>query len=557
MPHSPLPTSRCLPRTLALLVACLLMVARTLPSQAAEVRPESLKQAAQVQALDFTEAELGQAAPAVEEQRQTLERLRSLNLPDTLAPALQFYLHGPDRLRARDTGRFRWSPPTGVKRPANPADLAWLSIAELSALLRSRQVTSEELTRLSLDRLERFGPKLECVVTLTRERALASARQADAELRTGRWRGPLHGIPYGAKDLLDTRGIRTTWGVSLHTNRVPDQDATVIQRLDAAGAVLVAKLTLGELAMGDRWFGGLTRNPWDPTHGSSGSSAGSASAVAAGLVPFALGSETLGSIVSPASVCGITGLRPTYGRVPRTGAMTLCASLDKLGPLARTAEDCALVLQVIAGPDGQDATVATQPFGFDVRKPVKGLRVGFLEADLQKDNGRTNHLATLAALRALGIEPRPVKLPAIRPRPLHLILGAEAAASFDALTRSGADDQLVQQEAGSWPNQFRTARFIPAVEYLEANRLRTQLAHEMDALLKDLDVLVAPAFMGNSLAFGNYSGHPCLVLPNGSKRGSEANTICFLGPLFGEAAVLRLAHAYQNVTPWHRAHPEW
>ncbi|MEI6357421.1 MAG: amidase, partial [Verrucomicrobiota bacterium] len=291
--------------------------------------------AAKVAGVEFSEAERIQMLPALQERLGALAELRAVPMPNHLAPALVFDPRPPGFVMPGAQKGLRWTPPRGVKRPADPDDLAFFSVSELSVLIRSRQVTSEELTRLCLRRLKRHGPPLRCVVTLTEERALAAAKKADAEIRAGHLRGPLHGIPYGAKDLLDTRGIRTTWGAPPFTNQVPDADATVIRKLDAAGAVLVAKLSLGELAMGDVWFGGMTRNPWSPTNGSSGSSAGSAAAVAAGLVPFAIGSETLGSIVSPATVCGVTGLRPTFGRVSRTGAMTLCWSLDKLGPLAR------------------------------------------------------------------------------------------------------------------------------------------------------------------------------------------------------------------------------
>ena len=545
-------------RFLHLFILATTLASATAAAAAAETNKlsaDDLAVAARVQGLDLTDSKRNQAAPNVDELRADFQRLRARPLPNGLAPALFFNPLGPGLHAARNRGPFRWNPPARVRRPTDPAGLSWLSVAELAALLRSRQVTSEELTRLSLDRLERLGPELHCVVTLTRERALESARRADAELRVGRWRGPLHGIPYGAKDLLDTSGIPTTWGVSLNTNRIPARDATVIERLDAAGAVLVAKLSLGELAMGDRWFGGLTRNPWDLEHGSSGSSAGSAAAVAAGLVPFALGSETLGSIISPATVCGVTGLRPTFGRVPRTGAMALCWSLDKLGVLARTAEDCALVLHVIAGPDGQDGSAIAAPFGYDGRRPLKGLRVGYLKADLERDPNRTNNAAALDVLRGLGMELREVRLPEVPASPLHLILQAEAAAAFDGLTRSGDDDRLVQQEADSWPNQFRSAHFIPAVEYLQANRVRTQLARAMDDMFQEIDVLVAPAWTGETLLFTNFSGHPCVVVPNGRKDRSAPATICFVGALFGEADALRLAKAYQDATGWHRQRP--
>ena len=513
--------------------------------------------AAKVAGVEFSEAERIQMLPALQERLGALAELRAVPLPNPLAPALVFDPRPPGFVMPEAQKGLRWTPPRGVKRPADPDDLAFFSVAELSALIRSRQVTSEELTRLCLGRLKRYGPPLRCVVTLTEERALDAAKKADAEIRAGHLRGPLHGIPYGAKDLLDTRGIRTTWGAPPFTNQVPDADATVIRKLDAAGAVLVAKLSLGELAMGDVWFGGMTRNPWSPINGSSGSSAGSAAAVAAGLVPFAIGSETLGSIVSPATVCGVTGLRPTFGRVSRTGAMTLCWSLDKLGPLARSAEDCALVLGAIRGPDGQDLSAIDAPFSYPTRRPLAKLRVGYLKSDFEKDHDhKAEELAALDVLRRIGAELRPVELPKHPKQPLYMLLSAEAAAAFDELTRSGLDDQLVQQGDWNWPNSFRSARFITAVDYLDANRVRARLMADMDALFRDLDVLVAPAWSGNSLLYSNMTGHPCVVVPTGDKSGGAPVSICFLGKLFGEAEALAVAEAYQKATSWHRQKPD-
>ena len=444
-----------------------------------------------------------------------------------------------------------------MKRPKDDEDLAFSSVAELSALIRTRQISAEESTRFYLDRLKKYGPKLHCVVTLTEERAIEDAKSADAELRAGKWRGPLHGIPYAAKDLLDTKGIRTTWGVSLYTNRVPSADAAVVRKLREAGAVLVAKTSLGELAMGDVWYGGLTRNPWNPEKGSSGSSAGSGSTVAAGLVPFAIGSETLGSIVSPSTVCGVTGLRPTFGRVSRAGAMTLCWTLDKLGPMARSAEDCALVLDAIRGADADDPTTVDAAFRFTEKKDVKKLRVGYVKSDFEKKEGnQTNDVATLDALRKLGIELREVEWPKVQQGPLWLTLFTEAATAFDELTRSNQDDQLVQQESGSWPNSFRAARFIPAVEYIQAMRLRHRLVEEMAKLFSEVDVIVAPTWGGPQMLFSNMAGYPSIAAPNGNKTGGSPAAICFVGKLFGEADLVRLATAYQNATAFHKQRPK-
>ena len=388
------------------------------------------------------------------------------------------------------------------------------------------------------------------------DRALASARRADAEIRSGKWRGPLHGVPFGAKDLLDVAGMPSSWGVAVRSNHVATMTATVIRRLEDAGAILVAKLSLGELAMGDVWHGGTTRNPWEPKSGSSGSSAGSAAAVAAGLVPFAIGSETLGSIVSPSTVCGVTGLRPTFGRVPRTGAMALCPSLDKLGPITRSAEDAALVLGIIHGPDGEDPSAVAAGFGWEPARDIRGLRIGVLRAELARDtNGLPRHLATIEVLRSLGARIEDVEWPAHPPEPLRMILDAEASASFEPWVRDGRAETLVQQADWNWPNQFRAARLVPAVEYLEANRARIRLARAMEERLARLDAVVAPPWAGNTLLLSNFSGHPCVVLPNGPKEGSKPNTFCLVGPWFGEERLLRVARAYQQATAWHRARP--
>ncbi|MGH7457039.1 MAG: amidase, partial [bacterium] len=346
-------------------------------------------------------------------------------------------------------------------------------VGDLAELIRTRRVTSTQLTQMYLDRLKKYGPKLECVVTLTEERALEQARRADEEIAAGKYRGPLHGIPYGAKDLLAAKGYKTTWGSVPYKDQMIDADATVIQRLEKAGAVLVAKTTLGELAWGDVWFGGKTRNPWNLEQGSSGSSAGSASATSAGLVAFSIGTETWGSIVSPSTRCGVTGLRPTYGRVSRAGAMALSWSMDKIGPICRTVEDCALVFNAIYGPDGVDQTVADLPFNYNPSVKLSQLRIGYLQSAFERDTtNKVNNEAVLAKLRELGANLTPIELPDYPINDLAFILSAEAAAAFDELTRSGKDDLLVRQIKNAWPNAFRVSRFIPAVEYIQANRVR-------------------------------------------------------------------------------------
>jgi Asp-tRNA(Asn)/Glu-tRNA(Gln) amidotransferase A subunit family amidase len=542
---------------LNILVGLLCFVVWSGAAEAPKISVQTIQEAENILGLGFTEKEREMMQRPLSNNTGGYGDLRKESFPNELAPAFIFQPWPRGFEVEKETKRPRWKAPKNVKRPKSDEDVAFMTVAELAGLIRTRQITSEELTRFFLERLKRYGDKLHCVVTLTEERAIAEAKRADAELRAGKWRGPLHGIPYAAKDLLDTSGIRTTWGVSLYTNRVPSEDATVIRKLDEAGAVLVAKTSLGELAMGDVWYGGLTRNPWNPEKGSSGSSAGSASAVAAGLVPFAIGSETMGSIVSPATICGVTGLRPTFGRVSRAGAMTLCWSLDKLGPLARSAEDCALVLDAIRGADEADPTTVDAAFRFTDKRSVKKLRVGYVKADFEKKEGnQTNDLVTLEAFRKMGLELKQVEWPKVSQSPLWITLFAEAAAAFDELTRSGDDDKLVQQAQGSWPNSFRSARFIPAVEYIQAMRLRTRLVEEMAKLFSEVDVMVAPSWRGPQMLYSNMAGYPCVVVPNGDKTGGNPASICFVGRLFGEADLVYIAAAYQNATGFHKQRPK-
>jgi Asp-tRNA(Asn)/Glu-tRNA(Gln) amidotransferase A subunit family amidase len=431
------------------------------------------------------------------------------------------------------------------RRPDSSEELAFLPVTALAALVRNRQVSSVELTKLYLERLRKYDPVLRCVVTFTEELALKQAEHADREIAAGRYRGPLHGIPWGAKDLIAYPGYRTTWGAAPYKEQVIDTKATVARRLDEAGAVLVAKTTLGALAMGDRWFGGMTRNPWNPKQGSSGSSAGSASAVAAGLVGFALGSETLGSIVSPCRQCGATGLRPTYGRVSRHGCMTLAWSMDKVGPIARSVEDCAVVLGAVHGFDGLDPSAVDRPFTWPSPRDLGTLKVGYFEGPVaakERDD--------LRVLRDLGVRLVPIKLPSKYPLgALYPILGTEAAAAFDDLTRRGVTEGL-----NSWPQTFRQGQFVPAVEYLRANRVRTLVMQEMEEAMAGVDLYVG----GNDLLLTNLTGHPTVVLPDGFRKasgGEVPGSITFTGRLYGETELLAVAHAYQQATGTHLRHP--
>jgi Asp-tRNA(Asn)/Glu-tRNA(Gln) amidotransferase A subunit family amidase len=505
--------------------------------------------------LSFTAPEREMMVQDLNGAVRSLVNLRAVGLPNEVAPALIFHLEAPPPSReppvpAQPRARQ-------VARPATDAGLAFSTVAELSALVRTRQVTSLELTQLSLNRLREHDKALKCVVTRTEERALAQARAADAEIAAGRWRGPLHGIPWGAKDLLAVPGYPTTWGSPIYKDQLLDQTATVVERLDAAGAVLVAKLSLGELAQGDVWHGGTTRNPWNLEQGSSGSSAGPASATAAGLVPFSIGSETLGSIVSPSTHCGVTGLRPTFGAVSRAGAMALSWSMDKLGPMCRSVEDCALVFDAIRGPDGKDLTVRPAPFTWAPDRPLSEIRVGMLEAAFAPErSAKPYDDATLAVLRQRGLVLTPVTGPSELPvAALRIILSAEAAAAFDDLTRENLDDLMVRQQRGAWPNIFRAARFISAVDYIQANRVRTLLMRQMDEAMRNVDVMVAPTSGGNMLLITNLTGHPTVVLPNGFTEQGTPVSITFIGQPFGEAELLRVAMAYQDATDFHRRHP--
>ena len=493
--------------------------------------------------------------------------------------------------------------------PKNLEDVAFYSARQLGELVRTKKVSSSALTEMYITRLKRYDPLLKFVITLTEDRAKAQAKEADRELAAGKYRGPLHGLPWGAKDLLAVKGYPTTWGAGGFQKQEIDEDAMVVKRLDAAGAVLVAKLTLGALALGDKWFGGMTRNPWNPKQGSSGSSAGSASATVAGCVAFAIGSETLGSISSPSTRCGATGLRPTFGRVPRTGAMALSWTMDKLGPLCRAVEDCALVLSAIYGPDGKDRTVKNVAFNWEGGSDWRKLRVGYLDKDFssqppqqQQQPKQEKNLteaekkkhaedaaqqaaframreydhkydqAALEKLRKMGVKLVPLELPKLPYRNMVIMLEAEAAAAFDELTRTGRDKLLTSQGKDDWPNSFRTSRFIPAVEYIQASRARMLAMEQVAKVFEQVDVIVAPT-NSTQLVVTNLTGHPAVIVPNGF-RGEDAPkprvdengdlqpggpgtpvSLTFLGNLYGEAKMLSLAKAYQDATDFHLKHP--
>lgn len=539
------------------------------------------------------------------------EQIYNLHMPNSVQPALVFdpLPMGAKISTTKQPMRASAAPALALKAPKNIEDVAFMSARQLSALFHAHKVSSVNLTEMYIERLKRYDPKLHFVITITEERAKDQAKAADAEFAKGKDRGLLHGIPWGGKDLLAVKGYPTTWGAGGFEKQTFDEDAEVVKRLDKAGAVLVAKLTLGALAQGDHWFGGITRNPWNPAQGSSGSSAGPASATAAGCVGFSIGTETLGSISSPSTRCGVTGLRPTFGFVPRTGAMALSWTMDKIGPICRSVEDCAIVMDVIHGPDGKDRTVKPAAFNWDAQLNWRALRVGVLEKDFalaplteakppkplaemteeERKNWDTQQsrrqagyasreydhkfdVAALAQLTKMGVKMKPVEMPDFTPGVLgamRSLLQAEAAAAFDELTRSGRDKLLTEQSPSDWPNIFRTSRFMPAVEYIQANRARMLLIEAMAKVFADFDVIVAPTNGGNQLVITNLTGHPSVILPHGI-RGNDAakpindnfgggpNTpvsLTFLGSLYGDAKVLALARAYQEATGFHLRHP--
>jgi Asp-tRNA(Asn)/Glu-tRNA(Gln) amidotransferase A subunit family amidase len=539
-------------------------------AEGAEITAATIASAEEVAGLKFDEAERTMMLEGLKTQEQRIEALHKIPLPNSVPPAIVFNPVPPWRTPPSESKkRMIRGPVRGVSVPSNLEGLAFLPVTELSDLVRRRKVTSLQLTEMYLARLKRYDPVLKCVITLTEDRALAQARAADAEIARGKYRGPLHGIPWGAKDLLAVRGYKTTWGAGPYKDQVIDEDATVVQRLDDAGAVLVAKLTLGELAQGDIWYGGTTKNPWKVDQGSSGSSAGPASATAAGLIGFGIGSETLGSISSPSTRCGVTGLRPTYGRIPKTGAMALSWSMDKLGALCRSVEDCALVLDAIHGPDGKDPMAIRASFNWDASLRPSRLRVGYVKAafDLPvtdpKDEKRTLHTTkkfddrALDVLKRIGVNLIPVELPDLPYDAMRIILTAEAAAAFDEMTRTDRDKLMVQQGRFDWPNTFRTARFIPAVDYVNANRVRSNAIRAWDELMQKVDVIVTPTGAANlsQLVATNLTGHPAVILPNGFRDDGTTVSLTFLGGLFEEAKVLAVAHAYQQATGFHLAHP--
>jgi Asp-tRNA(Asn)/Glu-tRNA(Gln) amidotransferase A subunit family amidase len=519
---------------------------------------QMVQQAEKILGLSFSEAQQDSMLDLMNDHLRSYEVIRKADLSNSIPPAALFNPIPQNFTAPSGRSSFTESNYSKTKMPKDVNQLAFYSIGQLSYLIKTHQITSVQLTKFFINRLKKYGSELHCVVTLTEKLAMKEAKEVDKEIAKGKYRGMLQGIPYGVKDLLATRGYKTTWGAAPYRDQLIDEDATVIKKLKEAGAVLVAKLSMGELAMDDVWFGGLTRNPWDTTEGSSGSSAGPGAAVSAGLVPFAIGTETWGSIVSPSTRCGDTGLRPTYGRVSRFGAMALSWSMDKIGPMCRNVEDCAIVFKYILGPDGIDQTLYNYPFIYKPIKKLKGLRIGYLVDDFNhKYSFKTNDSLTIEEMKKLGAVLVPIKLPKIPANDISFILDAEAGAAFDVITRDGKVDLLARQGKENWPNIFRASRFIPAVEYINANRLRYLLVQDMEKMFDQnkIDVYLAPSDEGDNSLVTNLTGHPLVVVPNGFYNGMHPTSITFVGRLFEEGKILEVAKVYQDATGFQLLHP--
>lgn len=526
-------------------------------SDTPDIVVKDLQHAQKIIGLNFTLQEQDSMLGDLNDRLKAYKALRDYPLTNNIPPSLIFNPVPPDFYINNNKRPIHWEIPENIEFPEDKNKLAFYSILELASLLKYQKVTSTELTSFFINRLKEHGDTLQCVITITEKLAMQQAKKADLEISGGNYKGPLHGIPYGVKDLLSVEGYPTTWGAAPFKDQVIDETATVVKKLEEAGGVLIAKLTLGALAWGDVWFGGVTKNPWDLNQGSSGSSAGSASATTAGLVPYSIGSETWGSIVSPSTRCGTTGLRPSYGRVSRTGAMALSWSMDKLGPICRSAIDCAIVFESIHGEDEADQSLIDAAYNFDINKSVSTFKIGYLKDifDENKSNIK-NDARTLEQFKSMGIELEPVSLPENIPtESLSIILDAEAAAAFDQLTLSDRDSLLVRQIKNAWPNSFRKSRFIPAVEYINANRIRYALIQEINAILKDYDAIITPTFGGNQVLMTNLTGHPCVVLPNGFDGKERPTSFSIIGNLFEEEKILRLAMKYQEETNFEDVHP--
>ena len=515
--------------------------------------------AERVMGLQFRPAERDSLFDDVKSNMKEYQKMRQYKLDNSVPlstwqspvlPGMQFN---------RKQNPVNWNIPDNIVMPANKNELAFYNILQLASLIKNKKISSVELTKFFIDRLKKFGDTLQCVISLTENIAMQQAKQADQEIAAGKYRGPLHGIPYGLKDLFAVKGTKTTWGAAPYKNQVIDEDAFVYTQLKNAGAVLIAKFTLGALAMGDYWYGGRTKNPWNLKRGSSGSSAGSTAATVAGLVPFAIGTETLGSIISPSSTCGATGLRPTFGSTSRTGAMALSYSLDKVGPICRSAEDAAVVFNYLHGTDGLDQCAVNMPFNYTGKADLSKMKIAFAKNYFGKEDTLGNEMNVLDVYRKLGATLIPVDFPdstIYNFDIVGIIIGAECAAQFDEFTRSDMDDMLTRQRKGDWPNQFRTSRFIPAVEYINAYRHRYILMQKVNEVIKNYDAFICPTYAGNQVAITNLTGHPAVIFPTGINKNNLPTSITLIGKLYGEAILLAIAKAFQDATEFNKQHPD-
>jgi len=526
----------------------------------AQLRSDSLQminQSLQLIDLKFTEPELDSMLSDVQRNTRIYQQMHRHFPPNNLPFPFAFEPAPFGFQIPMDQQNITWSIPANTILPKNKDELAFYSIPQLASLIKNKKISSTDLTKFFLNRLKKWGDTLECVITLTEELALQEAKQADADLAKGIYRGPLHGIPYGLKDLFAVKGYPTTFGSTPYKDQVIDENAYVYTKLKEAGAVLCAKLSLGALAYDNIWFGGFTRNPWNLSQGSSGSSAGSAAATVAGLLPFAIGTETLGSIISPSTRTGATGLRPTFGTVSRSGAMVLCWSLDKIGPICRSAEDAAIVYHFIHGKDDKDPASVRHAFNWNEKQDVKKLRIAFADNYFQRLPKDAMEWSVLDTYRKMGVELIPVQFPdsLYSFNMVSIVLNAESAAAFDELTRDNRDDLIERQDKDFWPNSFRTARLIPAVEYINANRYRYKLMEGLHSFMQNYDVVIVPTYMGRQLSMTNLTGHPAVVMPMGFNQSSLPQSITLLGNLYDEATVLAAARAFQQSTDHHQQHP--
>lgn len=508
--------------------------------------------------LTYTQPEVDSMYENVRGSVREINKMHQFHLPNEVPMSMWQSPVLPGMFFNKVQSPVKWGIPNNVSLPKNKNDLAFFSILELASLIRNRKISSVDLTTFFLDRLKKYGDTLQCVISLTPQIAMQEAQQADREIKQGKYRGPLHGIPYGLKDLFAVKGTKTTWGAAPFKDQVVDVDAYVYTKLKEAGAVLCAKFTLGALALGDYWYGGRTKNPWNLKFGSSGSSAGSTSATVAGLIPFAIGTETLGSIVSPSSTCGATGLRPTFGSISRSGAMTLSWSLDKAGPICRSAADAAVVFNYLHGTDLKDGSAVNMPFNYTGKANFSKFRIAYAKNYFKKNDTLGNELAVLNKFKELGAQLIPVDFPdsgVYNFNMVSFIIGAECAAAFDEFTRSNQDDLMTRQNRGDWPNTFRSSRFIPAVDYINANRHRYLLMQKVNELMDKYDVVICPTFAGHQLSITNLTGHPVVCLPTGFNKRELPTSITLVGKLYGEATLLSVAKAFQNATNWNSVHP--